>query len=166
MAKIDDLTRQVGGARLRRELETAVAELKKRTRFGLVYESHLPEMTALPGLPVMEGAFVVRREKLSVRHALKVCALADGVATLQPLAGGPEQCVPMGELMALQRFGEPIYPGLEVVGRKERAGANKSCGDQWGELSRGTLAFARVRGASGLPLPRPAVQHRRAGLDV
>ena len=48
MAKIDDLTQQVSDPRLRRELEAAVAELKKRTRFGLVYESHLPEMTALP----------------------------------------------------------------------------------------------------------------------
>ena len=120
MAKIDDLTRQVPDPRLRRELEAAVAELKKRTRFGLVYESHLPEMTALPGLPITVGAVVVRREKLSARHAFNVCALADGVATLEPLAGGPEQCAPVAELSTLQRFGEPIYPGLERVGGVER----------------------------------------------
>ena len=52
MSKIDELVRQVEDARLRRELEAAVAELKRKTRFGLVYESHLPEMTALPGVPV------------------------------------------------------------------------------------------------------------------
>ena len=135
MAKIDDLTQQVPDPRLRRELEAAVAELKKRTRFGLVYESHLPEMTALPGLPITVGAVVVRREKLSARHAYKVCALVDGLATLEPVGGGPEQCVPMSGLMALQRFGEPIYPGLEKVGavtRGDQRGPEGTRGDQRG----------------------------------
>lgn len=123
MAKINDLVKQVGDAKLRRELEMAVAELKKRTRFGLVYESHLPETTALPGLPVRAGATVVRRERLSARHAFRVLHVTDGAATLEPIAGGPEQCAPVSELIALQRFGEPIYPGLEKVGSVERGGA-------------------------------------------
>ena len=67
----------------------------------------------------------MRREKLSARHAFKVCDLADGIATLEPVAGGPVQCAPVGELMVLQRFGEPIYPGLERSGQRgaRRAGA-------------------------------------------
>ena len=125
MAKINDLVKQVGDPRLRRELETAVAELKKRTRFGLVYESHLPEMTALPGFPIAEGAFAVRRDRLSARHAFRVCALDGGVATVEPLAGGQVESVPVTELMALQRFGEPIYPGLERVGSTERGRAER-----------------------------------------
>ena len=125
MAKIDDLMKQVGDTRLRRELEAAVAELKKRTRFGLVYESHLPEMTALPGLPITEGALVVRRDNISGRHAFRVCELSEGMATLEPLAGGQMQSVPAHELLALQRFGEPIYPGLEPVGAVERGGPER-----------------------------------------
>lgn len=126
MAKIDDLMKQVADARLRRELETAVAELKKRTRFGLVYENHLPEMTALPGLPITEGAFVVHRAQVSGRHAFRVCEIAGGMATLEPLAGGQMQSVPVAELIALQRFGEPIYPGLEAVGTVERGGPERA----------------------------------------
>ncbi len=126
MAKIDDLMKQVADARLRRELETAVAELKKRTRFGLVYENHLPEMTALPGLPITEGAFVVHRAQVSGRHAFRVCEIAGGMALVEPLAGGQMQSIPVAELIALQRFGEPIYPGLEKVGTVARGGPERA----------------------------------------
>ncbi len=126
MAKIDDLMKQVADAPLRRELETAVAELKKRTRFGLVYENHLPEMTALPGLPITEGAFVVHRAQVSGRHAFRVCEIADGQALVEPLAGGQMQSIPAAELIALQRFGEPIYPGLELVGTVARGGPERA----------------------------------------
>ncbi len=123
MAKINDLVKQVGDPRLRRELEAAVAELLQKKRFGLVYENHLPETTALPGFPVTEGAFAVRRDKISARHALRVCAVADGVATVEPLSGGQTEAAPVADLVALQRLGEPIYPGLERVGATERGGA-------------------------------------------
>lgn len=125
MAKIEDLVTQVPDARLRDELEAAVAELKRKTRFGLVYESHLPEMAALPGIPVEVGSVVVRREKLSAKYAFRVTAIADAIATLEPVGGGAAQCAPVAELIALQRFGEPIYPGLEKVGSVERGGAER-----------------------------------------
>jgi len=128
MAKIDDLVKQVSDAGLRREIESAVAELKRKTRFGLVYEEHLPEMAALPGVPVRVGSLVVRRERLSARHAFRVTAIAAEVATLEPVGGGgAAQCssAPVGELIALQRFSEPIYPGLEKVGSVERGGAQR-----------------------------------------
>ncbi len=70
------------------------------------------EAAALPGIAVEVGSVVVRREKLSAKHAFRVTAIAEGVATLEPVGGGPAQCAPVGELIALQRFGEPIYPGL------------------------------------------------------
>src|SRR5687767_5404903 len=119
MAKIDDLIKQVGDPTLRRELKSTVADLKRRTRFGLVYEDHIPEMTALPGLPIVVGALVVRRDRLSARHAFVVRALNDEVATLEPVGGGEPQSASLAELIPLQRFGEPIYPGLELVGRIE-----------------------------------------------
>lgn len=106
-----------------------------------MYESHLPEATALPGLPVTEGATVVRRERLSARHAFRVGAVADGLATLEPIGGGPEQCAPVGELIALQRFGEPIFPGLEKV--SSRIGG--LCADGVGSLAYGRAAVIRRR---------------------
>jgi len=125
MAKIDDLIKQVTDVQIRRDLAAAVGELRKKKRFGLVYENHLPEMTALPGFPIQEGAFVVRRDKLSARHVFRVCALTEGLAIVEPVSGGQTQSVPVGELMAMQRFGEPIYPGLEKVGSTERGGLER-----------------------------------------
>ncbi len=128
MAKIEDLVMQVDDTHLRRELEAAVAELKRKTSFGLVYESHLPEMTALPGLSIRVGSLVVRREKLSAKHAFRVTVIAEGVATLEPIGDkgdAASQCAPVAELIALQRFGEPIYPGLEKVGSAERGRAER-----------------------------------------
>ena len=125
MAKIDDLIKQVTDVQIRRDLAAAVGELRKKKRFGLVYENHLPEMTALPGFPIQEGAFVVRRDKLSAHHMFRVCALTEGLAIVEPVSGGQTQSVPVGELMAMQRFGEPIYPGLEKVGSTERGGLER-----------------------------------------
>ena len=125
MAKIDDLIKQVTDVQIRRDLAAAVGELRKKKRFGLVYENHLPEMTALPGFPIQEGAFVVRRDKLSARHVFRVCALTGGLAIVEPVSGGQTESVPVGELMAMQRFGEPIYPGLEKVGSTERGGLER-----------------------------------------
>lgn len=125
MAKINDLVKQVSDPRLQRELETAVAELLQKKRFGLVYENHLPEMTALPGFPITEGIFAVRRDQISARHTLRVCAVTDGVASVEPLSGDQTASVPVSELIALQRFGEPIYPGLSRVGSTERGGPER-----------------------------------------
>ncbi len=125
MAKINDLVNQVNDPSLRRELEKAVAELKKRTRFGLVYESHLPEMTALPGYPVSEGGLAMRRSRLSSAHRLRVECIVDGMATVVPEKAGKAtiaETVPVSELIAVQRFNDPIYPGLELLGSVERGG--------------------------------------------
>ena len=43
MAKLDQLLHRVQDKTLRAELEAEVAALKSRTRFGLVFERHLPE---------------------------------------------------------------------------------------------------------------------------
>ena len=58
MAHLDDLIAQVSDDRLRRDMESALAKLKKRQRFGLVYEEHIPEYTALYGLPLRAGDLV------------------------------------------------------------------------------------------------------------
>ncbi|WP_395088366.1 hypothetical protein [Armatimonas sp.] len=82
MAKIDDLVAQIADPKLRAELEKSVKELKKNTRFGLVFEDHIPEMSALVGLPLTVGEPAMRRDAPSGRTARTVKALhSDGMAS-------------------------------------------------------------------------------------
>jgi adenine-specific DNA-methyltransferase len=56
MAHLDDLVAEIRDQALRRRLEVAFADMKRRQRFGLVFEEHVPETTALTGLPVQLGS--------------------------------------------------------------------------------------------------------------
>ncbi len=47
---------------LRRELQEAIGDFKKRQRFGLVFEEHIPETTAVLGLPIRVGSTVSMRK--------------------------------------------------------------------------------------------------------
>jgi hypothetical protein len=47
LARLEDLVASVEDAQLRDELRDQVKALKTRTRFGLVYERHLPETLCL-----------------------------------------------------------------------------------------------------------------------
>lgn len=61
MARLDDLVARITDRALRVETEGALADLKRRQRFGLVFEEHIPEMCALLGLPITKGSLVQRR---------------------------------------------------------------------------------------------------------
>jgi adenine-specific DNA-methyltransferase len=51
MAKIEDLIAQIPEGRLRRAIAEEIRQLKKKKKFWLVFEEHLPETVRLPRLP-------------------------------------------------------------------------------------------------------------------
>ena len=61
MARFDDLLTRVGDPDLRAQLAAAHAELRDQSRFGIVFEEHLPETTTLYGLAIRAGALVQKR---------------------------------------------------------------------------------------------------------
>ena len=61
MARIDDLIAQITDKQLRQRLEAALSDMKRRQRFGLVFEEHIPETTTLLHFPVQVGASVQKR---------------------------------------------------------------------------------------------------------
>lgn len=125
MARVDDLVEQVRDERLRRELAVAVAELKKKQRFGLVFEEHIPETTILDKLLIEPGATVVKRSDLSGRVHFSVCEVANGNATIEPPDGGAAETLPATDLLSVKRFGEPIYPSLTKLGETRRGGDDR-----------------------------------------
>jgi adenine-specific DNA-methyltransferase len=61
MARLEDLISQIADAGLRASLLTEVADLKRRQQFGLVFEHHIPETSALRGFVVRDGGLVQLR---------------------------------------------------------------------------------------------------------
>ena len=65
MARIDELIGEVPDPTLRRSLAAALGKLRSTRRFGLVFEDHIPETVAIPGLPIEIGSLVQRRDDVS-----------------------------------------------------------------------------------------------------
>ena len=121
MARIDDLVARISDPALRAEMTAAVADLKRHQRFGLVFEEHVPETTALASLPVRPGSLVQRRDDPTARSLYRVISVTDaGEATITPIDGGNSEMVAASNLLVVKRFGEPIYPALTPLGAIRR----------------------------------------------
>ncbi|HSJ36244.1 MAG TPA: hypothetical protein VLB85_14440 [Acidimicrobiia bacterium] len=107
MAKIDDLLEEIGGATLRAELRGAVKELRNSRNFGLVFEEHIPEEVALPGLHVRQGSIVQIRTRPSDTTKYEVLSVGRATATITPVAAGDEP-------YTLRGVTRPMYPDLLV----------------------------------------------------
>jgi len=121
VARLEDLVASVKDATLRAALQDEVKELKTRTRFGLVYERHLPETLCLGvngGLRV--GDQVRRRKEPESDEDFRVKDIKGSKATITDEAGDAT-CVPIADLVVVKRFGEPIYPTLKSLGAVERS---------------------------------------------
>lgn len=116
---------------VRRRLTAAIARLRSRAEYGLVFEKHRPESVVLHGQQIREDRYATLRDKPGPRNAFRVVEIAEDKATLQPV---DEHFRPDGEyttetveaLVPLARFGDPIFPGLvptgEVLGAVDEAG--------------------------------------------
>ncbi len=148
VAKIDDLIARVEDDFIRTHLLAAADELRRNTRFGLVFEQHIPETALLFDFPIRPGTTVYKRSDTAARHPLVVQSIVGKTATVAPAgkpttdlaapsktAGGrtgrraaatkPEK-VKLADLLVLKRFGEPIFPTLRPVGEVRRAEAGES----------------------------------------
>jgi adenine-specific DNA-methyltransferase len=182
LSAIHDLIAQVSDPRLRERLAAEWASASKEKKFGLVFEDHLPELLPLYKARPRRGDLVCRRDG-SLKDVWQVQQVKDGMATcIKP--GDAAQASParatehgvalepvrwaVDELLVVRQFGEPIFPSLVPVdavangpGRCALAHA-----DRGRQLPRVAAAGVSLRHAGGLHLHRPAVQQRRARLEI
>jgi adenine-specific DNA-methyltransferase len=126
MARIDDLITQITDKAVRQKIEAAVTDMKRRQRFGLVFEEHIPETSALLRLPVTVGATVQRRSENNGGRLYQVQAIAGrGKVTLEPEGGGEVETCLAKDLMVVKRFGDPIFPALTSLSSIRRGSADK-----------------------------------------
>lgn len=120
MAKLDDLIGQVADAALRAELGEAAQEIRRRQRFGLVFEEHVPEVTFLPDFPLKPRMTVYLRQDVTRTTPLRIEKIEGNKAIIRPLPEGDVISVKTEDLLALKRFGEPVYPALTPVDSVKR----------------------------------------------
>ncbi|MCQ2254645.1 MAG: hypothetical protein MJZ29_04045 [Bacteroidaceae bacterium] len=136
MATINDLIEQISNPQLRERVKEEVSKLTKQKKFGLVYETHEPEMTLMYDAPVRVGSKVVKREdtesKITPDKLLVVKNVRDGVATCERLNAEESfemkvadvvatYTIPCSDLICIAENGEPIYPYLKPVDSVQNA---------------------------------------------
>jgi adenine-specific DNA-methyltransferase len=111
-------------ADLRREVEV----LGGRRQFGLNFERHVPESVQLPSRRPRRGDKVIRRDNsegdsmwlvagFEGRGPARKARLVERGAGKEP----KEATVPVGDLVVVAEFRDPIYPGLRSTGTVERS---------------------------------------------
>ncbi|HEY8361164.1 MAG TPA: site-specific DNA-methyltransferase [Ramlibacter sp.] len=100
--------------------------MRKQTQFGLVFESHQPEVSRLYDYPIKPGTLVARKAD-SGNELLRVLSVEGGnarclAAALDDPTDADFQTIPTSRLVACRRFGDPIYPSLNIVDILENNG--------------------------------------------
>lgn len=114
MAAIDDLINKIEDRELRDRMKAEVEKLFKQKKFGLVFEDHVPECTALYDVPIHIGSKV----------ALKNTQI-ETIYVVQTIHHGKAKCLdkmtkeiveyPLDQLVSIAEFGEAIYPYLKPI---------------------------------------------------
>lgn len=126
MARLDDLIAQIKDSELKSKFESALTDLRRRHRFGLVFEEHIPESACLIRFPVLPGTTVQKKDDPDGKKPYRVKAVnARGKATIEPEAGGDAETVAVKDLVTVKRFGDPIYPALSSLGAVQNGPADK-----------------------------------------
>ncbi|HSC21381.1 MAG TPA: DNA methyltransferase [Solirubrobacterales bacterium] len=118
MAHLEDLISEVEPPDLRGAISEEIRQLKRRLRFGLVFERHMPETSLLsPGAGIRVGDEVrlctdalVGGSRLIVEH------IEDGKAVVRADDAAERTTVDLADLLVVKAFGESIYPSLKPIG--------------------------------------------------
>ncbi|MGI8961535.1 MAG: site-specific DNA-methyltransferase [Bryobacteraceae bacterium] len=122
MARLEELLTGIPDLTLRKEIADEVANIKSRTKFGLVFEQHIPEMAVLLTFPVRQGAFVRVRTEPNNRSIYRVTAISSSVATIDDRDTTECREIPIDQLHVVKDFSDPIYPALMPVETVEQGG--------------------------------------------
>lgn len=124
MAAFDDLLNRIHDPALRADLERELELIRSDRELGLVFERHLPERVRLYHQRIQKGSSV-EIENQSDSPVWTVKSIKDKYAIIQRIDDTNafvEESIKTSDLVAVQEFGKPIFPGLRSVGRLERGG--------------------------------------------
>lgn len=121
MARIEEKIAEIADPALRQAIGEEVAKLKKHTRFGLVFEEHLPEVVPLFGKRIKRGERVALKtgnlseiwRVVSVKEGEALCELEKTVKATA--TAGTRESFPVQQLVVVRSMGETIYPSLTPI---------------------------------------------------
>ena len=115
MARLEDKIAEIADGSLRQAIAEEVAKLKKRTRFGLVYEEHQPEVVPMHGARIKRGERVALRTG-SLIDIWRVVSVKEGLAHCErDKDASVRESFPVDQLIVVRRMGEAIYPALTPI---------------------------------------------------
>lgn len=120
MAAINDLINKIEDPELRDRIKTEVEKLSKQKKFGLVFEDHVPECTALYDVPIHVGSKVAIKDK-QINATYIVKSIAAEKAKCLDIKTQAMVELPVDELVSIAEFGEAIYPYLKPIDHIQNA---------------------------------------------
>lgn len=111
MATLEEKIAEIADPRLREIIEAEVKKLKDKTKFGLVFEGHQPEVVPIPKAPVRKGAVVAKRGG-NLAETWHVMRIEEGTAEIKRDADDSQEIAPIVSLVVVRRMGEPVFPSL------------------------------------------------------
>lgn len=114
MAAINDLINKIDNLELRDRIKAEIDKLAKQKKFGLVFEDHVPECTALYDIPIQVGNKVAPKDKQ-----------INDIFVVKAIKGNQAECLntkthailkfPLNSLVCIAEFGEAVYPYLKPI---------------------------------------------------
>ena len=120
MARIDTLLEQVKDPILRKRLAAEIENLTRNKKFGLVFEDHDEERVPLYGINIRSGMPVVKKAG-KIDEVYDVLSIEDGQAMCRQTNTGDIETITTDALVAVAKFGDPIFPMLQPIDRIENA---------------------------------------------
>ena len=114
MAAINDLINKIDDLELRERIKAEVDKLSKQKKFGLVFENHVPECTALYDVSVHVGSKVALKDK-KINDVYVVKAINDNQATCVSTQTKETTEFTVDSLVSIAEFGDEIYPYLKPI---------------------------------------------------
>jgi adenine-specific DNA-methyltransferase len=119
MARIEEKIAEIANADLRQAIAEEVAKLKKRTRFGLVFEEHQPEVVPIFGTRIKRDERVALKTG-NLADIWRVLSIKDGQAHCEKERGDDREAsvhesFDVNQLIVVRRMGEAIYPALTPI---------------------------------------------------
>ncbi len=114
MLAINSLLKQISDVNLRKRLENEFSKLSKNKKFGFVFEDHISEYTQLYGVTVQRGSNVVYKTG-TADDIYMVLSITNGLAKCVNMSTEKTVEFPLDDLIAVTRFGDPIFPTLRPI---------------------------------------------------
>lgn len=124
MAAIDDLIQKIDNPELRERIKNEIDKMEKQKKFGLVFEDHVPECTALYDVPIHTGSKVTLKDK-KIETLYIVQSIEKDKAKCLNTKTQVIVELPVNELVSVAEFGEAVYPYLKPIDSIENAPDSK-----------------------------------------